>query len=685
MKNYYIDKDFLQALFMQESKSVFARVTLLNFIDESPVEQIEGSVQDGGSISVDGVSALRRQFNLTLLTNITDINDKLWGLRNKIKLEIGISNSVNSDYPSVCWFLQGIYVITAFSLSISTNSATISISGKDKMCLLDGSVAGVLSTALIHSDTSRQAEPIKKVIKELLHRQAQEEYTNINVDDVDETAKEEIKYKGEKPLYVFKNVKTNICDDCTLDGRKTVWVNGNAYSVQKEDVIKYEPIFDVENTDNPTQITFQQFSSEYYTVLKLENGDKCGYRPTDLIYPGKLENAAGETITSVLDKIKNQFTDYEYYYDIYGRFVFGKVKNYVYKTWNNIITDSMGQISINPAAFASRAQYELNDDKMVTSIGLTLDIVNLKNDFVVWGEHKDTKLPLHMHIALDKKPVEYRKFGINRADIEDMKSEGLDTSSIGPRGNVLYTTNPNESSAGANYCDWRHVIYAMAEDYYQFGQWSKFRKAVQQGNDWVTGITGYEQYYTDIYNYWPTIYDTAHFKFKDEVESDPAALSFWFNFYDGVDFEKYSVKSIGLRQSVISNNNINAMFSPKIPLIIFTSQEKIDYLKTIGEYDTGYRYFVFEDESLQSLFDTTQCILSAEDAINEEIYKKSYLTEALSINTLPLYNLEPNRLIKISSNTASVNGEYLVTKFTVPLNYNGTTSITASKLPPRLM
>jgi hypothetical protein len=55
-----------------------------------------------------------------------------------------------------------------------------------------------------------------------------------------------------------------------------------------------------------------------------------GYFLTDLTYAsgdGKSSSndliaKAGESITSVLDKIKNMLVHFEYYYDINGKFVF---------------------------------------------------------------------------------------------------------------------------------------------------------------------------------------------------------------------------------------------------------------------------------------------------------------------------------------------------------------------------
>ena len=51
-------------------------------------------------------------------------------------------------YPDIIWFPQGIYLITSFNTSQSTNNYTISISGKDKMCLLNGELGGNIPAAV---------------------------------------------------------------------------------------------------------------------------------------------------------------------------------------------------------------------------------------------------------------------------------------------------------------------------------------------------------------------------------------------------------------------------------------------------------------------------------------------------------------------------------------------------------
>jgi hypothetical protein len=77
-----------------------------------------------------------------------NINDFYWGLTNKFKLEIGLKNTINSNYPDIIWFPQGIYIITGFNTAISTNNYTITINGKDKMCMLNGDIGGALPASV---------------------------------------------------------------------------------------------------------------------------------------------------------------------------------------------------------------------------------------------------------------------------------------------------------------------------------------------------------------------------------------------------------------------------------------------------------------------------------------------------------------------------------------------------------
>ena len=144
--NPLMDKDFLYELDQINHREIYAKIISLD-INENPIEQIEGRVT-AGSINIDGKSALRRTCSLSLVSKNVNINDFYWGLTNKFRLLIGLKNLINPNYPDIIWFKQGTYVITSFNTSISVNNATINISGKDKMCFLNGDFGGALPSSV---------------------------------------------------------------------------------------------------------------------------------------------------------------------------------------------------------------------------------------------------------------------------------------------------------------------------------------------------------------------------------------------------------------------------------------------------------------------------------------------------------------------------------------------------------
>ena len=66
-------------------------------------------------------------------------------------------------------------------------------------------------------------------------------------------------------------------------------------------------------------------------------------------------------------------------------------------------------------------------------------------------------------------------------------------------------------------------------------------------------------------------------------------------------------------------------------------------------------------------------------AIDEMLYSMSYCVESVNINAIPVYSLQPNTRISVSDQNSGIEGEYLVSRLTIPLTYNGTMSITATK------
>ena len=140
MRNPLDDKEFLRQLDQEKEREIYAKIISLSF-EEDPIEEITGRITSG-SVSIDGSSTVRRTCSLSLVAQELNIHEFYWGLTTKFKLYVGLKNKINSLYPDIIWFPFGTYVISSFNTSQNTNSYSVSIQGRDKMTLLNGTFGG---------------------------------------------------------------------------------------------------------------------------------------------------------------------------------------------------------------------------------------------------------------------------------------------------------------------------------------------------------------------------------------------------------------------------------------------------------------------------------------------------------------------------------------------------------------
>lgn len=529
-QSYLLDREFLAKLDAEKHREIFAKIISLT-IDDNPIDTIEGRVT-AGSINIDGTAAIRRTCSLTLVSQNLDINDFYWGLKTKFKLEIGLRNNIDSRYPEICWFPQGVYVVSQFNSSRNASSYTISLQGQDKMSLLNGTLGGQLPASIDfgqeeylsysytpHSFATKRefvtgkyyyidpaapykkyegvyneeedyytydsendsyslvsesdfvtgktyyvtnytlamdafsedivyydqeitstltSIPLYKIIREAVHAWANEPYHNIIINDLNTYGLEQLQYKGDKTLYALRPVNSSIYEQMSLNAEKTCYLvpdslkdgltdegylsnNEGLIETTLEEATSAANFVSEKGTDgiaaaainDLSWITFSNSGNiRPYVVLPLEYGDDCGYRLTDLVYAGELVSSLGDTITTILDKIKDMLGDYEYFYNLDGQFVFQRKRTFVNTTWNSI-EEIEGDRVITPTELASPNTYNFVDNYLISAFNNTPDIKNVRNDFSVWGVRKGISgadLPVHVRYAIDKKPTYYKTF-----------------------------------------------------------------------------------------------------------------------------------------------------------------------------------------------------------------------------------------------------------------------------------
>lgn len=634
MFEYLNDMDFLTQLDKLHMRVQYAKIILLSFKDEEPIKEIQGSITSG-NLSVNGSSAIRRTINLTMLasidnSNLEDIDNEI-SINKKIKVLIGYDNPLKSykNYGDIIWFPCGLFVLSSANISRSTSGWNISITGKDKMCLLDGTAGGTLPASITfheslvqldNGDVEIQYPTIFQIIYEAVNHWGGEAIENIIITDIDEEIKMLVRYMGDKPVY-FSN--------------------------------DYQSLSFEAQEDYPHMFSY---------------GQDAGYKYTDFTYPGELVLNAGDTVVTLLDKIVSTLGNYEYFYNIDGKFVFQEIKNYL-NTGSPLLELSPEDYvrSYNNAKFL----YSLTDLDTTTAITRNPKYDNVKNDFYVWGKRKTStgvEVSIRYHLAIDDKP-DIDLAMQNMWEVKDKKSNLI----------VRYDFNTLNDYSVDDYtvtlvgtpCDeWREELYRRALN-------------AQVSN------SVYDNYYdSELIAEWRNLYNpmnknwdaTNHW--NPDVFNDPGSINFWLDFIDTSSaLGKYSIKNIGRRTKVVNNNDIKTVYNSEVPDVVFI--EGLDQDLIVKYQGIGQRFFILTNE-YYDMFSISTTGTSCFDQIREMMYQNLCYNTTISLTCLPKYYIEPNNIIRVEDKDSNIYGNYQIAQYSLPLTYNGTMSITATEVLTRV-
>lgn len=551
-KDPMLDKDFLQALDEYPLREVYAKVIALN-IDESPQQELTGIVQSG-TVNVDGKSSVRRTCNITMTTNMAQTKENIdWALRTKFQLFIGLKNFINPEYPEIIYFKMGIFVLTSYNTSFNAQGYQISIQGKDKMCLLNGDVGGSL---MAETDFGARWEqipgtnrynkydiPIKTIIREAIHEYAQEPYSNIVINDLNTCGVELIAYRARNnPIYIYQIVELNTEQMCFEDSvLGEVFANG--FDEDTGRPVYFTTTKEINGVTTKVQ-TYQgdgfviKYQDRTYKILKrADYGETIGFKATDLTYAGDLISAVGDSVTSMLDKLVKMLGEFEYFYDIDGRFIFQRKKVYYNTQWTNAVvsTEANGynatEYYYDSTVNTSAETYSFYGGNLIETYSNSPKLTNIKNDWSIWGSIKgiSSELPIHLRCAIDTKPLDYtsqfRSYLKNSITASNKKY----IQEINARYTNQAITDMIISYNSIQY-DWREIIYQMAQDAFDmrglieditadlnkpgqaYGQ-EKYNDIILLLADLETYYNqnlalGYSHYYTDILAFWRNLYRT---------------------------------------------------------------------------------------------------------------------------------------------------------------------------------
>ena len=672
MKNYnfpYLeDAAFLKQFDNLKLKEQFAKIVVLNF-EEKPIQQIQGRITSG-NFAKDGSSAMRRTGNLSLVTEdyVNDLTDTkhLLSINKKVEVLIGFTNTTGKyeQYP-ILWFPQGVYAIIAPSISHSTGGTAISLTLHDKMAFLNGECGGTLPASVVFHEVEDIDEngnviithpTIYQIIQQLVNHFGGQQLGKIIISDVDSRIKQVMKWTGGSPLYLYTTIKNN----------QTSYQASTTY----KDVSK-----------DPTT-----------TITTLTYGDDVGYIYTDFTYPGELIGNAGETVVSVLDKIKSVLGNYEYFYDIDGNFRFQQIKNYLNKSYSTFLLNEIKNDNYLVDFVNGKSVYTFDDANIITSYTNTPQYQQIKNDFVVWGKRtsmQGLEIPIRYHLAIDTKPAvgnSYKVFFYTDPQDKLTKAKRpMELSKLPDKGQVgiyylvnnkIYIWEPaTKSFTATDYKietvktkDFRTQLYLAGVANQPFGLDSNY-------------------YFTQLKNEWPKLYNVrgSNPGFLEEVIKQPSNIDFFLDFIDSTEaIAEFGVGNIGRRTTTIVDDHINCIFEPTIPNVVLIKAGAAQTSTLQQECENQQQDYINVDPVIYDKLAIGGSLRSAYEQIRKELYQYTNYNEQVSLTTLPIYYLEPNTRITIQDSESGIGGDYIIKSISVPLDINGTMNISCTKALERI-
>lgn len=685
-------RDFLASLDNFLNQKRYVKMTLLNW-DEEPIKEIAGDIT-GGTITKDGTSSFRTSCSLSTTVdsgkyNIEDA-EMDFSINKKIFIELGVKNYSNDslygkhNYP-ILWFPQGIFFIKSYSCNnTSTSTLEISLSLIDKMAMLSGDVGGTFPAPTILDTVDTQEEdgtivekkvPIYQIIQEVVSHIGGESLNNIVIEDVPLKIKRVVQWTGNEEIYIYS---TTIAP--TLESNENIDTT-DAYIV---------------TTEKPS--TGLKYTFSY--------GDDIGYIYDDFVWPDELVANAGETVVSVLEQIKSVLGNYEYFYDNYGVFHFREIKNYVNTTQAKVLVNDMTTNDYMISTVIPKETFTFSDDNNLISVNASPEYGNIKNDYVVQGVKQDSagnRYMIRYHLAIDDKPQPgntYENIVVyidpeTGYDAVAKYSEREDLDIVGEF-NTVY-------KVGEEFYYWNGKTFTLLEtkengvfsDGYKTVDWREelYMKGLEADKNAIQA----NYYFAEMKYNFPASYDFVNHKWYDEAEDEnilnPRYLTNGTFFIDFIDAKssplgKYSVNSIGRRSDIVVSEEVNCLFQPIIPDIVYVEAGNEDSLRIKFELDPiTNQFYVAQGQALTQVspiiynnLETGGYLNGAFAQIKYELFLHTNFQRSVSLSAIANFYLEPNARVKINDKATNTYGDFIVKTISIPLDMTSPMGVTCSEV-----
>lgn len=721
----------------------YVRITLLDW-QENPLKEIQGELTTG-SLTKDGSSAIRRtcSFTANVDANSYTVEDGQmdFAINKKVFIEMGVKNYTDeyTEYP-ILWFPQGVFFINKFSISsASTSAVTINLSLRDKMSILNGDVGGKIPATTIFDTMDTQAPSgeyitekvlIYNIIQELVNHFGGEDLNNIIIEDVPLQIKQVMKWMGDTPLYLIDQGESGTVIGKTLlpqlekpetdEHRYGTYTYGDDIGyiytdfVYPQDLIaspgdtvasvletikntlgNYEYFYDefgifhfreIKNYMNTTQAKVLIDSMNKNDYLVENTVGKATYSFSDDVnlisfnVSPKYENIKNDFIVEGLRKMSGSDISYPVRYHLAidtKPYPEGKDADGIYYSVSkDFLTYTEEGSEIRVGCFP------LMSNDMPPEVGNFNVIYQAPDDFVLLGAKTELDENLSsLAEELAKGEITQPQYEKKVQKLSHDYEEFVKASNVDGNGNCFLWWDGQGYKAVQDPIfypeyktrDWRTELYVQG------------LRAVNNGTD-----AGY--YYPELAGMWTTIYDIdkQHFIGLDSPNGKyyNVSLTDGNYFLDFIDpstsgLGEFCVSNIGRRTEVMANDDVNCLFQPEIPDVVFVNnddedaQEQIKYLTSIGEIPSrtpGNIYNAFFVGGYKN---------GAFDQIKYLLYLHSSYQKTATMTAIPALYLDPNIRIRINDKTTNTYGDFITQNISITLGNNSSMTVTVSEVSER--
>jgi hypothetical protein len=720
------NRAFLDELFLSRDREIYIKIELLTW-EESKIKEIQGLVRSG-SLNVDGNSIIRRTISLQLVldTNtyfLPEVAEEI-SISKKIKISIGLSNNtyygrfpdqVSSEFKylaePIIYFNLGTFVPTQIGLSHTTDDSSISVEAQDIMVLLNGDIAGELGydTNFVSSLTN-QAVAYRDIIIDSVSYFGGIDRSKVIVLDV--------------PYYadtLTEVVNSNITL-YTLNNRSFDFNSATPYASGSPSV---------------TTVTLNSGS-----IISLQ----VPLSPQLLGSDSQISVSANNKVTDILEQIKGVLPgQYEYFFNIDGNFIFQLKRNLTGNISEIGVLQDENNAKYSSRFDGIPYIYDFSDKEIISSYSNTPNWRGIKNDFFVYG--KDILYHVAIDSIPVVPSTFYGFTRITRTGTGTIGSYTLtvDSSADIVVGSYVSTAVDTdlEYNTRVSYIDGTTITldFPLKANFstttVYFDKWNP-NSEVNYNQPWqqyiidVTEFNEQENPGAIENHYYPELKRFFQYNSKDNLgiyKKITATTVYWiyystssgsgaFNasfpngnpntwkyFFDIIDDStsvgKFSVNSIGRRVKSYKSDSIQVLYPSTVDfsqkIIIFedkTATETISQFQAKNEQAIeleyqlsaiGTSYISVLKSQVPNLDDTNfQFKDDAFSYIKNLLYTHTNYNETVSINSVPLYFLEPNNRINLSDSNTQIQGDHYLQSFSIPLSHDGIMSMNAIKITPQI-